>query len=252
MTGYNALQPFQWPQGQGEPATEQRFFAEGDFYTPDRRARLVAVHPANDEATDPRYPFVLNTGRVRDHWHTMTRTGKSARLSGHFAEPFAEIHPLDAAEQGIGDATLVKLTNDHGAIIVRALLTDRQARGNVFVPMHWTGQFASKARVDTLVTANVDPVSGQPALKMANVAVRPFQARWYGFAVMREKPASDAKTIGRSRRTRGGFRLELASCEQPRDWSAFAQQLFRTERRCTAARLSRSSPGSAPHRGVRR
>ena len=146
--GYNALQPFQWPQERGKSASEQRFFADGDFYTPDRRARLVAVHPANDEASDPRYPFVLNTGRVRDHWHTMTRTGKSARLSSHFAEPFAEIHPLDAAELGIGDATLVRLTNDHGAIIVRALLTDRQARGNVFVPMHWTGQFASKARVE--------------------------------------------------------------------------------------------------------
>ena len=225
--GYNALQPFQWPQERGKSASEQRFFADGDFYTPDRRARLVAVHPANDEATDPRYPFVLNTGRVRDHWHTMTRTGKSARLSSHFAEPFAEIHPLDAAELGIGDATLVRLTNDHGAIIVRALLTDRQARGNVFVPMHWTGQFASKARVDTLVTANLDRVSGQPALKMANVAVRSFQARWYGFAVMREKPAS-VEDYWALARTQAGFRLELASCEQPRDWSAFAQQLFQT------------------------
>ncbi len=224
---YDTLRPFQWPLGQGEPATEQRFFAEGDFYTQDRRARLVAVHPANDEATDPRHPFVLNTGRIRDHWHTMTRTGKSARLSGHFAEPFAEIHPLDAAEQGLGDATLVRLTNDHGTIIVRALLTDRQARGNVFVPMHWTGQFASKARVDTLVTANVDPVSGQPALKMARVAVRPFQANWYGFAVMREKPAC-VEDYWALARTKGGFRLELASCAKPEDWSAYAQQLFRT------------------------
>ncbi|ATU95586.1 nitrate reductase [Phyllobacterium zundukense] len=224
---YDTLQPFQWPQGQGEPATEQRFFAEGDFYTQDRRARLVAVHPANDEATDPRHPFVLNTGRIRDHWHTMTRTGKSARLSGHFAEPFAEIHPLDAAEQGLGDATLVRLTNDHGTIIVRALLTDRQARSNVFVPMHWTGQFASKARVDTLVTANVDPVSGQPALKMAQVAVRPFQANWYGFAVMRVKPAC-VEDYWALARTKGGFRLELASCAEPEDWSAYAQQLFRT------------------------
>jgi assimilatory nitrate reductase catalytic subunit len=222
---YDALSSFQWPQGRDEPATEKRFFAQGEFYTSDRRARFVAVRPANDEAADPRYPFNLNTGRVRDHWHTMTRTGKSARLSGHFAEPFVEIHPLDAAEQGIGDASLVKLTNGHGAIIVRALLTDRQARGNVFVPMHWTGQFASKARVDTLVTANVDPVSGQPALKMAQVAVRSFQARWYGFAVTREKPAP-AEDYWALARTKGGFRLELASREEPEDWSLFAQQLF--------------------------
>ena len=256
---YDALQPFQWPQGQeqfqekwnpifrpelrqnkeledfrdskknGNPpveiAAEKRFFAEGNFYTQDRRARFVAVRPANREAADPRFGFTLNTGRIRDHWHTMTRTGKSARLSAHFAEPFVEIHPLDAAEFGIGDAGLVRINNDHGSIIVRALLTDRQARGNVFVPMHWTGQFAGMARVDTLVTANVDPVSGQPALKMAQVAIRPFQARWYGFAILREKPVLDADYWALAR-TEGGFRLELASREEPADWSAFARKLF--------------------------
>ncbi|MEK1855409.1 MAG: molybdopterin-dependent oxidoreductase [Phyllobacterium sp.] len=222
---YDALSPFQWPQSGNEPSTDRRFFGEGDFYTDDRRARFVAVRPADAEATDPRYPFILNSGRIRDHWHTMTRTGKSARLSGHFAEPFVEIHPLDAAGYGIGDASLVRLKNINGTIIVRALLTDRQARGNVFVPMHWTGQFAGKARVDTLVTANVDPVSGQPALKMAQVAISPFQARWYGFAVTREKPAS-AEDYWALARTKGGFRLELASHEEPKDWSALAQQLF--------------------------
>ena len=226
-TDYNALSPFQWPQGRGEPATEKRFFAQGEFYTQDRRARFVAVRPANDEAADPRFAFTLNTGRVRDHWHTMTRTGKSARLSAHFAEPFAEINPLDAADQGIGDATLVKLQNDHGAIIVRALLTDRQARGNIFVPMHWTGQFASNARVDTLVTANVDPVSGQPALKMARIAVKPFHASWYGFAVLRRKP-DPREDYWALAQTGGGYRLELAGREEPDDWNAFAQHLFGT------------------------
>ncbi len=226
-TDYDALSPFQWPQSRDEPATEKRFFAQGEFYTQDRRARFVAVHPANDEAADPRFAFTLNTGRVRDHWHTMTRTGKSARLSAHFAEPFAEINPLDAADQGIGDATLVKLQNDHGAIIVRALLTDRQARGNIFVPMHWTGQFASQARVDTLVTANVDPISGQPALKMARIAVKPFHAGWYGFAVLRRKP-DPREDYWALAKTSGGYRLELAGREEPSDWSAFAQHLFGT------------------------
>ncbi|CAN7267844.1 molybdopterin-dependent oxidoreductase [Phyllobacterium sp. LjRoot231] len=224
-TDYDALSPFQWPQGSGETATEKRFFAQGEFYTQDRRARFIAVRPADDEAADPRFAFTLNTGRVRDHWHTMTRTGKSARLSAHFAEPFAEINPLDAADQGIGDATLVKLQNDHGVIIVRALLTDRQVLGNIFVPMHWTGQFASKARVDTLVTANVDPVSGQPALKMARIAVKPFHAGWYGFAVLRRKP-DPREDYWALAKTGGGYRLELAGREKPSDWSLFAQHLF--------------------------
>ena len=224
---YDALQPFQWPKCQEEKAADKRFFAEGDFYTPDRRARFVAVRPATGEAADARFGFTLNTGRIRDHWHTMTRTGKSARLSAHFAEPFVEIHPLDAVELDIDDANLVRINNDHGSIIVRALLTDRQARGNVFVPMHWTGQFAGKARVDTLVTANVDPVSGQPALKMAQVAIRRFEARWYGFAILRGHPSVDVDYWALAR-TNNGFRLELASREQPGDWSAFAQKLFGT------------------------
>jgi assimilatory nitrate reductase catalytic subunit len=222
---YEALAPFQWPQSDNRFAKETRFFANGEFYTEDRRARFVAVRPANEEAIDPRFAFTLNTGRVRDHWHTMTRTGKSARLSAHFAEPFAEINPLDAAEQGIADASLVKLSNVHGTIIVRALLTDRQTRGNVFVPMHWNGQFAGNARVDRLVTANVDPVSGQPALKMAHVAIKPFAARWYGFAVLNPKPLPEAQYWALAL-TDGGYRLELAGHSEPGDWSAFTRNLF--------------------------
>jgi assimilatory nitrate reductase catalytic subunit len=90
---FDALQPFQWPAlAKGTPEGDDfRFFASGNFYTPDRRARFIAVKPEPRRVIDGEYPFVLNTGRVRDHWHTMTRTGKSARLSAHMAEPFAEI-----------------------------------------------------------------------------------------------------------------------------------------------------------------
>lgn len=171
---YDRLSPFQWPQSQHAATGGGRFFADGGFFTPNRRARFVAVSPADTGAIDQR--FTLNTGRVRDHWHTMTRTGKSARLSAHFAEPFAEMHPLDAARRGIADASLVRLNNDYGDIVVRALLTDRQARGSVFVPMHWTNQFSGCARVGSLVASRTDPVSGQPALKMARVDIQPFAA----------------------------------------------------------------------------
>ncbi|SDP77979.1 nitrate reductase [Phyllobacterium sp. OV277] len=223
-TEYASLTAFQWPQGRGSVASDGRFFADGRFYTGDGRARFIAVHP--DETFHQDGLFTLNSGRVRDHWHTMTRTGKSARLSAHFAEPFAEIHPLDAAERGIADARLVKLRNDHGEIIVRALLTDRQARGNVFVPMHWTNQFASSARVDTLVTSRTDPVSGQPALKMARVDVQPLAAGWYGFAVLRNKPPAVAADYWALAKTNNGYRLELAGLEDLDDWSAFAEALF--------------------------
>ncbi|MEK1886427.1 MAG: molybdopterin-dependent oxidoreductase [Phyllobacterium sp.] len=222
---YDSLQPFQWPRKAGQSPSQARFFANGDFFTPDRRARLVPVEPIKIEAADPRYPFTLNTGRVRDHWHTMTRTGRSARLSGHFAEPFAEIHPLDAAEYGINDAGLVRVRNEHGTIILRALLTDRQVRGNIFVPMHWNDLFASNARVDSLVASNVDPLSGQPALKMAKVAIAAFHASSYGFAVLRQKPKIQSDYWAHAR-TLGGFRVEFATSLEPGDWSDFARKLF--------------------------
>ncbi|MGO7428836.1 molybdopterin dinucleotide binding domain-containing protein, partial [Rhizobium ruizarguesonis] len=82
---------------------------EGGFFHPDRKARFVAVKPPATDRTNAEHPFTLNTGRIRDQWHTMTRTGKSARLSAHIAEPFAEIHPRDAIETGISSAGLVEI-----------------------------------------------------------------------------------------------------------------------------------------------
>ncbi len=92
---YDALEPVQWPV---RPAGTRRMFTAGEFFTPDTRARFVAVTPPPPLVPPPGM-LVLNTGRVRDHWHTMTRTGKAARLSAHMAEPFAELHPDDAAER---------------------------------------------------------------------------------------------------------------------------------------------------------
>ena len=78
------MTPFQWPTPK-VGADASRFFANGNFYTPDRKARFIAVRPTAHTRTSPDYPLILNTGRVRDHWHTMTRTGKSPRLSQHLS-----------------------------------------------------------------------------------------------------------------------------------------------------------------------
>ncbi len=221
---YEAMPPFQWPQP-GAPA-ETRFFADGNFFTPDRKARFVAVAPKAEARTDAAFPLVLNTGRVRDHWHTLTRTGKSARLSQHLAEPFAEIHPADAAPLGIADADLVRVESASGDILVRALLSDRQARGSVFVPMHWTDQFSARARVDTLVPPLTDPVSGQPALKHVAARVKRFAAAAFGFAVLRERPGTLDADYWALAKCEGGFRVELAFADAGRDWQAFAKSLL--------------------------
>ncbi len=226
---YASMPPFQWPVRPGDRQSDvgQRFFADGRFFTPDRRARFVptsAQAPAS--ATDACHPLVLNTGRIRDQWHTMTRSGRSARLMAHLAEPFAEMHPADAAACDVTDASLVELRNGQGAIRVRALITDRQRRGSVFVPMHWTDRFASSARVDTIMLPNVDPVSGQPELKFTPVSMRRYEAAWYGFAVITDRPARLPAEYWALAPCSGGWRIELADRTSPADWEEFARHLF--------------------------
>lgn len=223
QAGYAALAPFQWPQPRGTGAVETRFFADGGFFTPDRRARFVATPPqalADDDGM-----LTLNTGRVRDHWHTMTRTAKSSRLSAHMAEPYAEIHPEDAAIAGIADAGLVRVSNGSGHIIVRALVSDRQRRGSVFVPIHWTDQMAANARVDRLVSGVTDPVSGQPASKSSHVSVAPFEAAIYGFAVMADEPQGPGTAYWVKARAPDGWRIEFADDQVLANAEDFAARL---------------------------
>lgn len=222
--GYEALVPFQWPQPSGAAKKDTRFFADGQFYHPDRKARFVVTTSARADRPHSAFPLTLNTGRVRDHWHTMTRTGKSARLSAHLAEPFAEIHPLDALDLGIEDAALVELTSETGSrVIVRALLSERQSRGAVFAPMHWTAETASLARIDALVPSVTDPVSGQPALKQATVAAKPFAAKAYGFAVCNTKPQATDATYWALAKADNGWRIELGF-ETTQEWEAWARE----------------------------
>jgi assimilatory nitrate reductase catalytic subunit len=218
---YASLAPTQWPVRHGPTA---RLFGNGKFFTPDGKARFVPVLPPPPFMPAPGR-FILNTGRVRDHWHTMTRTGKAARLSAHYAEPFVEIHPADAEVLNIRRATLVRLGNRHGSVVLRALVTDRQRRGHVFVPMHWTDQFASNGRVDTLVPAKVDPLSAQPALKMAEVLVEPVETRIYGFLVAARRPALDTGYWAIAAAD-GGVRGELAWFDEPADWQDWLKRAF--------------------------
>jgi len=223
-TAYDTLAPFTWPQGPGKRGG--RFFAEGGFYTPDRKGRMLPIAPrAPQTMLSDDAPFRLNTGRVRDHWHTMTRTAKSPRLSLHMAEPYLEIHPSDAAKLGLTPAGLAVVSNDHGRAVLRVLESARMQPGSVFAPMHWTGQTASDGRIDALVAANVDPVSGQPESKGSAVRIARYDAAWFGFAVSTEDVTPRTGYWAKAR-ARGGWRVELAGRETPADWEAFARDLF--------------------------
>ena len=221
---YEALAPFQWPAA-NTLSHGTRFFADGSYYTSDGKARFVAIRPTAHTRISPEYPLVLNTGRVRDQWHTMTRTGKSPRLSQHMAEPFAEIHPMDAVRFGIGDADIVRVSTAHGQALLRALVTARQRTGSVFVPMHWTDQFSARARVDALVAPITDPISGQPASKNVAARIERFAADAFGFAVFAERPASIDADYWSLARCTGGWRLEFALAGS-RDWTVFAASLL--------------------------
>ena len=216
---YESMAPFQWGKA--------RYFAEGSFYTADWRARFVPTpwcEPASD--TTVAHPYILNTGRIRDQWHTMTRTAKSPRLLQHFAEPFAELHPDDADRLALLPAELVEVRSDSARVIARVLLNPRQQRGSVFVPMHWSREFSGHAVVNRLVAANTDPVSGQPELKYSAVALDPVAAAWYGFAVSREKPQCDKLDYWSLAPAENGYRLECAGLQQPADYAGFLASIF--------------------------
>ncbi len=224
---YDALAPFQWPQPAGFEPRETRFFADGGFYTPDRRARFVPT-PFRLAATQAsaEYPLILNTGRIRDQWHTMTRTSKAPRLMGHFAEPFVEVHPSDAVRFGLSAAGLAQVTSAHGSVVVRVLVTDRQRAGSVFVPMHWTDQLASRGRVDALIAGETDPISGQPELKHGAVAIKPYAAAWFGFGVSAAKPVLSGGGYWALAAANGGWRIEMADIENCVDPAAMAREIF--------------------------
>jgi assimilatory nitrate reductase catalytic subunit len=225
-TTYETLESFQWPQPEGVQVQTTRFFADGGFFHPDRKARFIAVSAPVSDRTSADFPLTLNTGRIRDQWHTMTRTGKSARLSAHIAEPFAEIHPRDAMELGIASAGLVEIESPYGKAVVRALVTERQARGSLFVPMHWNDQFAAKARIDAVVAPVTDPFSGQPASKNVAVAARRLKVASYGFAVSAAKPQGLDTAYWALAKADGGWRVELAFDAAPESWTQWCRTHF--------------------------
>jgi len=129
--------------------------------------------------------LVLNTGRVRDQWHTMTRTGLVPRLMAHRTEPLLDIHGDDAARLSLGDGDLAQVESHHGAAVMRVHLSTEPRPGEVFAPMHWSDKFSSSGPVDRLVGGATDPVSGQPELKATPVRISRRRTLWRGFLLRR-------------------------------------------------------------------
>ena len=141
--------------------------------------------PALRTETNASRPLRLNTGRVRDQWHTMTRTGLAPALMSHTPEPVLTIHPADAAAAGIAQGALARVVSAEGEVLLRADLRHTQRHGEMFAPMHWTDQFASTGPVGRVVSGKVDPVSGQPELKATSVTIEPATVHFHGLLLRR-------------------------------------------------------------------
>ena len=222
-TEYDALQPIQWPVLSKEFQGTARLFAQGQFFTPNRLARFVPVthrHPVNTPSLE--YPFVLNTGRIRDQWHTMTRTGLTSRLLQHIGEPYAELHPIDAKKLQISVGDLVVVQSQWGKVIVRAQINEGQQQGAVFVPMHWTSVLSRQGRIGAVVNPVVDPISGQPENKHTPVVVSHFEAAWHGYLLSKEPLTLPECDYSVAIRIENGWRYELAHHQKPQDWIDWA------------------------------
>lgn len=187
---YHALKPIQWPVNEQAPNGTERLFADAQFFTASGKAQFIAITPqAPRNPTDAEFPFVLNTGRYRDQWHSMTRTGKTAKLMAHRDELQIEIHPNDAKALQLQDGQLVVLhgkTKEAYRLIGRCQHNRKQRKGSLFVAMHWNRQFASAGNVDGLIPAVVDPLSGQPESKHAVVKISAFKSAWQGVILSRQ------------------------------------------------------------------
>jgi assimilatory nitrate reductase catalytic subunit len=199
---YDALTPFRWG---GRP------FADGRYPTDDGRARLVTVRQIALAAPLDKWPMTLNTGRYRDHWHTMTRTGLSPKLARHREEPLVEVHPDDAATLGLTDGGLARVGTPQGDSLFRVALHAGQRPGELFVPIHWTDRQSTGGRTGLLSRPLVDLHSGQPGFKNSPARIEPVVPVWRGFLVTRDATQAIPDCLWATRVTvPGGALFELA------------------------------------------
>jgi assimilatory nitrate reductase catalytic subunit len=228
---YAAFAPRHWPASErGEQQT--RLFADGRFPTPDGRARFV---PVRQEATaftvDADYPLALNTGRLRDQWHTMTRTGTVPRLMANAPEPVVDLHPADAAARDLKDGDLAHLSTRFGFVRARVRVSNAQRRGHAFLPMHWSGHFAARASAGMLSSPVTDPHSGQPELKHVPVRIMREETGWAGVLITSRDLRPTGFVHWSRHAVEGGWVYELTGTEPPDQGILLARKLLGVKRR---------------------
>ncbi|EYD75101.1 Assimilatory nitrate reductase large subunit [Rubellimicrobium mesophilum DSM 19309] len=229
---YEALSPIQWPAKRGtEPGG--RLLAIR-FPTPDGRANLVPVRhegPALPVSRD--HPIALTTGRLRDQWHTMTRTGLAPRLSAHAPEPVLDLARREAQALNLHDNDLVQIESPLGLALAKLRVSDSLRPGEAFLPMHWSGLFAARASTGPLSNPATDALSGQPELKHVPVRVTKAPTRWTGLLLTRRDIRPTGLLHWSRARVPGGWAYELTGAEPPREGTLLARALLPASARDT-------------------
>ena len=176
--------PQQWPCPAGASTGRERLYEDGRFPTPSGRARFIPLaHSTTAEQTNARMPLHLSTGRVRDQWHGMSRTGKVARLFNHAAEPRLDLHAEDMTRRGLEDGDFAMVSSRRGAVVLRVAASPEVRIGQSFLPMHWGRRYLNSAGANELTLPALDPHSKQPELKHAAIQVEKVALPWQVLAL---------------------------------------------------------------------
>ncbi len=179
------LGPQQWPFPAGAQGGSERLYSDGRFPTVSGRAQFLAEpYRAAKERRESRYSLTLNTGRLRDQWHGMSRTGTAAQLFGHVEGPVLGLHPDELRRRRLTDGDLVRLRSRRGSLILPVQVDDSVRPGQAWLPMHWGNRFLRGLGTNVLTQPAFDPLSKQPELKHAGVEVDRVELPWQFFALV--------------------------------------------------------------------
>ena len=226
--GYGELTPQQWPVLEYQPLIiEQRMFTNGEFFTESGKAQFIAVeHDKPIADTSVEFPLIMNTGRIRDQWHTMSRTGLAAGLGEHTPEPFVAMHPDTVAALGLEEFGLdafnhttinpvVKVRSAQGECQARLVVTKEMRREQVFMPIHWNAPTAKDSKPCDLILPHTDAASGQPEFKHTPVVVEPCGYRSEAALVSDKVMDCSGFDYWVRQRVEGGFLYRISSSKNP-------------------------------------